>query len=483
MKSILPILLSMMLLGSTVFSQQQAPAVHTIIEREMQDRAIPGLQIAVIHKGKIALNQSYGIANMADQIPVDQNTIFAINSCTKVFSAVAMMQLVEHRKVILTSPIAAYLDSLPEAWKEVTVQQMLTHSSGLPDLLKLLDDKTGGLGSFRDEHAVWEKLKTLPMDFQPGEMFRYNQTNAYLIGRIIERFEKKSFAESFADNQFAPIGMQHTIFGDSRDVIPHSAPTYFYRSVEDGRTLKDKKLVNNYYEFPYFRRTASGLNSSALDLAKWVIALQSGKFLKTKQALATMWSPIKFNNGSPTPWALGWGMNKFRAQHRAVGMSGGGRSAFLIYPDDELAVIVLTNLGGSYPEDFLEEIAGCYVPGILKADPITFLKTNLRAIGYEKAIELTDKQRAIDPQFQPNEFELNEWAYRMMARNQLKEAKAILELNVHLFPASWNAYDSYGDVLLKTGDSKNAILMYKKSVDLNPGNDHAKKVLEKVSTP
>jgi CubicO group peptidase (beta-lactamase class C family) len=477
MKTTVLSLLSLMLLSSTVFSQQQVSSVRAILQREISERAIPGLQIAVVHKGKIVLSESYGIANVTDQIPVDQNTIFAINSCTKVFSAVAMMQLVEQGKVVLNSPIATYLDSLPEAWKKVSIQQILTHSSGLPDLLKLLDNRTGGLGTFKDEQAIWIKLKTLPMEFQPGERFSYNQTNAYLVGKIIEHFEKKPFAESFSEKQFIPLGMQHTIFGDSRDVIPHFAPTYFYRTVEDGRILKDKKLINNYYEFPYFRRTASGLNSSAQDMAKWIIALQSGKLLKSKETLHTMWSPITFNNGNPTPWALGWGMNKFRVQHKAVGMSGGGRAAFLVYPDDDLAVIVLTNLGGSYPEDFLEEIAGCYVPGILKADPVTFLRTNLRTIGYEKAIELTDRERLANPQFKPNEFELNEWAYRMMAKNQLKEAKAILELNVHLFPSSWNAYDSYADVLMKSGENKTSVLMYKKSLELNPNNDHAIKIL------
>ena len=97
-------------------------------------------------------------------------------------------------------------------------------------------------------------------------------------------------------------------------------------------------------------------------MANWIIALQQGKLLKTKAALDTMWSPGHYNNGTPTQWALGWGITKFRPEHRAVGMSGGGRSAFLIYPDDDLAVIVLTNLGGSSPENFLEEIAGYYNP-------------------------------------------------------------------------------------------------------------------------
>ena len=249
----------------------------------------------------------------------------------------------------------------------------------------------------------------------------------------------------------------------------------------DGQKWAEERLVNNYYEFPYFRRAAAGLNSTAEDIANWIIALQAGKLIKSKSLLNTMWSPIQFNDGKPTPWALGWGMNKFRIKHKAVGMSGGGRVAFLIYPDDDLAVVVLTNLGGAFPEDFLEELAGVYIPGIMKADPVTFLRNNLRKVGFEKAIEIAEKEKKTNPLFIPNEFEVNEWAYRMMAKNQLNEALEIFKLNVFLFPNSSNAYDSYAEVLLKKGNTQEAIKMYKKSVELNPDNENAKKILEQVN--
>jgi len=215
-------------------------------------------------------------------------------------------------------------------------------------------------------------------------------------------------------------------------------------------------------------------------MANWIIALQTGKLIKSKSLLNTMWSPIQFNDGKPTPWALGWGMNKFRTKHKAVGMSGGGRAAFLVYPDDDLAVVVLTNLGGAFPEDFLEELAGIYNSEIMNADPVTFLRINLRKVGFEKAIEIAENEKKINPLFIPNEFEINEWAYRMMAKNQFKEALEIFKLNVHLFPNSSNAYDSYGEVLLKSRNYEEAIKMYKKSVELNPDNANGKKVLEQI---
>ncbi|MDR6546750.1 tetratricopeptide (TPR) repeat protein [Chryseobacterium rhizosphaerae] len=205
--------------------------------------------------------------------------------------------------------------------------------------------------------------------------------------------------------------------------------------------------------------------------------------MKNAATIDKMWLPAKFNNGTPTNWTRGWGLAKLRSMHKAVGMSGGSRAAFLVYPDDGLAVIVLTNLGGSYPEDFLEELAGVYNPDIVKADPITYLRINLRKTGFTKAIELVDTEKKKNPDFNPNEFELNEWAYRLMAKKQLKEALEIFKLNIHLFPESWNAYDSYGEILLKTEQKDQAIKMYQKSIELNPDNKNGKNILDQLSRP
>ncbi|HKR23555.1 MAG TPA: serine hydrolase, partial [Pyrinomonadaceae bacterium] len=99
--------------------------------------------------------------------------------------------------------------------------------------------------------------------------------------------------------------------------------------------------------------------------------------LKTKAALNSLWTAGSFNNGSPTLWAIGW-MAKPRPKHRAVAATGGSRAAFFVYPEDDLAIVVLTNLAGAYPEDFIDEIAGIYDPEIATSDPVTALRMELR---------------------------------------------------------------------------------------------------------
>lgn len=465
--------------GITLFAQNKTSNVEAIIHREMKGRRIPGLQIAVVQHGKIILNKSYGIANIDDSIKVNSKTIFAINSCTKVFTGVAIMQLVEDGKINLSAPVSKYLDDLPANWQAITIKQLLTHVSGLPDIVRLNPDANPGFGEWTEDKA-WEKIKTFPMDFPTGEQTLYNQTNYVILGKIITKLTGKPFVQVFKERQFQIVGMPNTVFGDSRDIIPHFAPTYKYTNNINGQKLNEEKLVHFYSEFPNFDRAGSGLNSISEEVAKWIIALQQDKLFKKKATLDTMWTAGSYNNGKPTPWALGWGITKLRPKHKAIGMSGGGRSAFLVYPDDDLAIVVLTNLAGGTPEDFIEEIASCYIPEIAASDPLTFLRINLQKKGFGNAIEVVDAQKKKDSSFQPDENELNDWAYRMMSKSQMNEALGIFKLNVNLYPESWNVYDSYGEALLKNNQKEEAIKMYKKSVELNPQNEGGKKVLEQL---
>ncbi|RYU93018.1 serine hydrolase domain-containing protein [Emticicia agri] len=473
MKKLITVL---MLISQLGFTQSREKQAEDFLLRQMKTQKIPGLQVAVVEKGKIVFSKSYGTANIPDNIPVDNQSIFAINSCTKSFTGVAIMQLVEEGKLDLMAPISKYIDSLPAQWQPIKIQQLLTHISGLPDILRIQENT--GAGAF-NEAKSWQKIIAMPMDFPTGDQFSYNQTNYVLLGKVITQLRGKHFTQVFQEKQFDVVGMSHTVFGDSRDIIPHYAPTYTFKKAIDGELLPAEKLTANYSEFPRSRRTGSGLNSTAEDMAHWVIALQEGKLLK-KETLKTMWSPITFNNGKPTNWALGWGVNKFRAKHRAVGMSGGGRSAFLVYPDDDMAVIVLTNLGGSSPENWIEELAGYFNPEIPAADPITLLRTELDKRGYDKAMQVVEEARRKDPSFTPDENELNEWAYRVMSKDKNKEALELFKLNVALYPDSWNVYDSLGEVLLKSGNKEEAIKMYQKSVELNPNNKGGKQVLSKL---
>ncbi|WP_375434381.1 serine hydrolase [uncultured Hymenobacter sp.] len=456
-----------------------AAQVDAFLRREMQERRIPGLQVAVVQHQQIVLLKSFGFANLQDSVRVTNRSVFPLNSCTKAFTGVALLQLVEEGKVDLAAPVSRYLNGLSAAWQPVTIRQLLTHVSGLPDINRLLNPVTHGLQGVGTEGDVWAKLQTLPLDFPTGEQFSYNQTNYYLLGKIIDKLRGKPFAQTFRERQFQVVGMPNTHFGDSRDIVPRMAQTYRYATNLDGNVLRESQLVHNYAEFPQFHRTASGLNSTAEDVAHWLIALQQGKLFETTTALTTLWTAGTYKNGTPTQWALGW-VTKPRLTHSAVIATGGGRAALFVYPADELSVVVLTNLAGAYPEDFIDELAGYYKPSIPAADPITRLRRQLRQRGFDHALEIVAEEKKKDASFLLAETDLNDWAYRLLANGQTTQALGVFQVAVSLYPASWNAYDSYGEALAKDGQKEKAIAMYKKSIELNPNNLNGKKFLDRL---
>lgn len=332
----------------------------------MQKRGIPGLQLAIVKEGKIIKTANYGWANLQDSIPVSDQTVFTINSITKAFTGVAILQLVEAGKLHLSSPVSDYLSGLPEDWRAVTIQQLLSHNSGIPDIV---DEEESVIiaGSFQQ---AWNKVKTLPMDFLPGEKFSYNQTNYLLLGRIIDTLSGMPFTEFIAKEQLQLAGMTKTIaagFGATKDVIPHAAGGYVYRK---------GKLNNLFFSFPPALQTAAGMSSTAKEMALWIIALQSNQFLKNPESMVSLWTPAKLTNGKTggfssllNGYAAGWPVIS-RAEHPAVAPVGGGRSAVFVYPEDDLAIIVLTNLSRGSPELFIDEIASFFISDMKEMNAI-----------------------------------------------------------------------------------------------------------------
>jgi CubicO group peptidase (beta-lactamase class C family) len=338
--------------------QAQTDSIDLFIRKEMQQRRIPGLQLAVIKNGIIIKTGNYGLANVQDSVPVTDKTVFTINSITKAFTGVAIMQLVEAGKLSLTARVSEYISSLPAAWQDITIQQLLSHISGLPDIV---DEETMLIAA--DPEEAWKKVKAMPMDGKPGEKFIYNQTNYLLLGYVINRLSGMPFQEFITREQLQKVGMWRTTtagFGATKEVIAHAAVGYRYAK---------GKLNNTFFSFPSFLQTAAGMSSTANEMAQWVMALQSGRLLK-KESIATMWAPAKLNNGKTAGFSAimngygaGWPVVG-REKHPAATAVGGARSALFIYPDDKITIVILTNLLGASPENFMDELAALIIPGM-----------------------------------------------------------------------------------------------------------------------
>ncbi|RPD50671.1 serine hydrolase [Paracnuella aquatica] len=473
---------TLLLLGCSYISVGQTDSIDVFVQQQMQQRKIPGLQLAIVRNGAVVKTGNYGFANLQDSIAVSNRTVFNLNSITKAFVGVAMLQLAEQGKLRLSAPIATYLNDLPQAWQGVTVQQLLSHTSGIPDVV----DEEEAVMIAPTLEASWQKVLAMPMDFAPGAEFRYNQTNYLLLGRIIDTLSGMPFQEFIIKEQLAKVGMPLTIrsgFGATKAIVPHAAAAYAYRQ---------GVLSNTFFSFPAALQTAAGMSATATEVAQWIIALQSGQLLAKKESLDALWQPALLASGNTggfssklNGYAAGWPIAA-RPEHPAAAAVGGGRSAVFVYPQDNLSIVVLTNLMGGNPEAFVDELAGFFIPdmkavnGFGLSPSLRLLKGALDKNGYKNAITEVKALRKKRKDFVLNERELNTWGYALIGQKKVQHALEIFKLNVYLYPQSSNAFDSLGELYAALDEKDLAIKNYEQALKLNPNNSNAKQQLQRL---
>lgn len=336
--------------GSLDQANEQA---RRVVLQAMQERRIPGLQVAVVKDDELVLSETYGLANVENRVPATAKTLFPLNSATKPFTGVAMMQLAEAGRVSLDAPISRYLDDLPPPWQAIRVRQLLAHTSGLPEIVELPGPTAGST-----EAAMWKAVKQQPMEAPIGERFAYNQTNYGLLAQIIAKQALMPYERYLAERQFSVANMPLTTFGDSYDPVPNAATIYSYFPRRTLAPNDANRLSRWVYDIPYSLQAGGGIQTTADELAAWLIALSKGRLINAASR-QSMWTPEKLNSGANGAWSAGWPVLASTPRRQVAGI-GGNRAAFIVYPDDRLAVIVLTNLVGGNPERFIPQIAELY---------------------------------------------------------------------------------------------------------------------------
>jgi len=337
--------------------------VDSIMRAVMSARLIPGAAVVVVKDGRVIKETAYGLASIELNVPATTRTLFQIASATKNVTGLAIMQLVQGGKFGLDDRVTTRLDGLPSSWAPVTVRQILSHTSGLPDMI--LDPEKGvWLPGSRD--SVLAQLSRMPVK-PAGSEWAYNQTNYMLLGMLIDKFGGMEFRDYFQQKVLRPFGVNDVAFGDTRTVVAGRATEYTRLGLPAGASkLTDLKAFS--YEYPDALYTAAGIFMHAEDMGRWLVAIVGGGGVE-KSTFDLMTRSVSLNDGKPfhfpdseMGYGLGW-ITIDTPKHRAFGGSGGGRTTLLVYPDDHLAVAVLTNLQGAGPESLVEMIASVYRGG------------------------------------------------------------------------------------------------------------------------
>jgi CubicO group peptidase (beta-lactamase class C family) len=331
------IIASSLLIALVMVSAQESKLqMDSYIEEQMAKLHIPGTAVAVVRNGKVELMKGYGLANVEQKTAVTPNTMFQIASTTKPFTAMAIMMLAEEGKVSLDEKAIKYLPWLPSIDSDITVRQLLAHTSGV-----MADLRTGNVDNFTIDEFK-KRVAQAPLAFKPNERWEYANTGYILLGMIIEAVSGTSYGEFLTQRIFKPLGMNNTAYNEAVGNTNNRALGYDWQN--DG-----------FRQSPYFAGGygAGALVSSVSDLTKWEQALSARKLLKPS-SYEQMWTPVKLSNGQPrsfefraeqSGYGFGWFLTSYKGHKLFThgGTLSGFSSQIMRFVDDKISIIVMTN--------------------------------------------------------------------------------------------------------------------------------------------
>lgn len=429
---------------------------------------IPGISLAIIKNGNIIHNNNYGKANIEYNVPVSDKSIFRLYSLTKPIITTGVFQLIERNQLSLEDFISKYIQGLPNSWNSIQIKNLLSHSSGLPDIVKY--EKLS-------ETEATEKVFNDSIRFKKGERFEYNQTNFWLLQKIIEKLSKQSIEKFIIENQFdREVTNKHIFFStDSRDIILNRVTPYFYYST--GQIQIDNPNNGNYLN------ACNGINITMDEFILWDKRFNNNKLINTKSK-DKMWEVFPYTNPEKK-FTFGWDERIING-HSSYGFSGARITAYRNFPKDNLSIIFLANgIGKDFDiENTVNHIAYLIDTDIVDYGSLAFeslLQTAQNNISNFRNtfIALKNNPKYLNVNF---EEQLNNIGYTLLNENKknIKAAIIVFKTDTEEYAKSMYVFDSLGEAYEINKDFKNALLNYTKSRELNTDEDYRTKISKKI---
>tara|TARA_Y100001972_G_scaffold121746_1_gene166257 strand:+ start:1337 stop:2815 length:1479 start_codon:yes stop_codon:yes gene_type:complete len=439
--------------------------------------------VLVAKKGEIILSKGYGWADRENKIPNSPLTVFNIGSVTKQFTASAILKLVEQGKIKTSDKISSFFDQAPIDKRDITIHQLLTHTSGI-------SNRTGG---FRYDEASKEQFLTeffeSALQSEPGKKYQYANANYILLTAILESVSNQTYGSFLQDYLFEPAQMKSTGYKSINFHTERLAHGYYYNRTDeqwaDWGTTQQHLPYNNKH---WYSIGKGDIHSTVEDLYKWHVALEDNLVLTSKSRAVQETPHVAENDEMTSFYGYGWAISKTNRETKMVAHNGSNGlyfADFVRFVEDDVVVIYITNAFlGSESENVAREIGKMIFDTDYKATPIPkniyelihgFMKTNPS----ENAEELPDflhtelKGDFIDPSV------LNILGYsRLKKEDNPGWALALFKLNVKLFPEDGNLWDSLGEAYLKYDNKEDAIRSYTKAVEL--GSEESMETLNEL---
>lgn len=319
---------------ATTAASQDVARMEQIVQEAVMKKTFMGA-VLVARGSDVLLSKGYGFANLEWDIPNSPSAKFRLGSITKQFTAASILLLEERGMLKVDERVKTYLPDVPGAWDRITVRNLLTHTSGIPNFT--------ALGTYREMQVspaspdkIIGLVKDRPVDFEAGEKMLYSNTGYIVLGAIIEKITGASYADFVVKNLFTPVGMADSGYDSNTTIIPRRAAGYM---------AGPNGPVNAGYIHMSVPHAAGALYSTTLDLLKWEQALFGGKLLQPS-TLQKMTTPFK------NDYAFGLAVRTTKEGRKVIEHDGGidgFNTHMAYYPESKVTVIVLGNQNGQGP--------------------------------------------------------------------------------------------------------------------------------------
>ena len=310
-----------------------------------------GMSILVVRGSDTLAIAAHGLADLEHEVPATPQTVYRIGSLTKQFTAAAIHQLAEQKRLALDDAIGTHLPRLPDAWTRVTVRQLLNHSSGIPNFSKAGPRWAARARRDLPYDSLIAVVRDAPLDFASGTAYGYSNTGYYLLATIVERVSGKTWPEYVAERLAGPAGLGSSRSCALRAIVRHRAMGY---------TPVRGTLMNHMPLSLQNTLGAGDLCSTVGDLVAWQKALASGRVVSAESYRA-MTTP----EGPAAPMRVGHGLSidTLGGQRRvAAGGETNGFTARVVHlPAESLSIAVTVNSNGPWARHVADNLARSYL--------------------------------------------------------------------------------------------------------------------------
>lgn len=342
MKIKLPLVLLALLLSFNSTSAQSLEKQIDAIFTEAYPADAPGATVLITKDDKVIYRKAFGMANLELNVPMKPEHVLELASITKQFTGVAILMLMEQGKLSLQDPLSKYIADYPKG-SEINIHHLLIHTSGIksytdvPEFMKLARTDMTPI-------EIIDNFKDLPMDFEPGERYAYNNSAYILLGYIIEQISGMSYEDFIQKNIFDKLGMKNSYYGSRSRIIPNRASGY-QPSNEGYQNAEYLSMT-----LPY---AAGSLMSTVDDMLLWNKAIHHNTLI-SEQSKQLAFTNYTLNNGKHINYGYGWGTNELAgvATIEHTGGIFGFTTSGIYIPEKNIYSIVLTNDNGKGPETF-----------------------------------------------------------------------------------------------------------------------------------